>query len=67
MSIPSQRPDPASVGVAEGVTQVAMEAAASETGVRMAEAVPPALDPPILEALDAFVARRKREIGAGPA
>jgi trimethylamine---corrinoid protein Co-methyltransferase len=33
----------------------------------LAEAVPPALDPPVLEALDAFVARRKREIGGGPA
>ena len=33
----------------------------------LAEAVPPALDPPIVEALDAFVARRKREIGAGSA
>jgi len=31
----------------------------------LAEAVPPPLDPPILEALDAFVARRKREIVAG--
>ena len=31
----------------------------------LADAVPPALDPPILEALDAFVARRKREITAG--
>jgi trimethylamine--corrinoid protein Co-methyltransferase len=28
----------------------------------LAEAVPPPLDPPILEALDAFVTRRKREI-----
>jgi trimethylamine--corrinoid protein Co-methyltransferase len=28
----------------------------------LAEAVPPPLDPPVLEALDAFVARRKREI-----
>ncbi len=28
----------------------------------LADAVPPALDPPVLEALDAFVARRKREI-----
>ena len=33
----------------------------------LAEAVPPALDPAVTEALDAFVARRKREIGAGPA
>ena len=33
----------------------------------LAEAAPPALDPPILEALDAFVARRKREIAAGGA
>jgi trimethylamine--corrinoid protein Co-methyltransferase len=31
----------------------------------LAEAVPPPLDPAIVEALDAFVARRKREIGAG--
>ena len=31
----------------------------------LAEAVPPALDPPVLEALDAFVARRKREIASG--
>ena len=31
----------------------------------LAEAVPPALDPPVAEALDAFVARRKREIAAG--
>jgi trimethylamine--corrinoid protein Co-methyltransferase len=31
----------------------------------LAEAVPPPLDPAILEALDAFVARRKREIVAG--
>jgi len=31
----------------------------------LAEAVPPALDPPILEALDSFVARRKREIARG--
>jgi trimethylamine--corrinoid protein Co-methyltransferase len=31
----------------------------------LAEAVSPPLDPSILEALDAFVARRKREIGAG--
>lgn len=31
----------------------------------LAEAVPPPLDPAILEALDAFVARRKREIEAG--
>ena len=28
----------------------------------LADAVPPALDPPVAEALDAFVARRKREI-----
>jgi trimethylamine:corrinoid methyltransferase-like protein len=28
----------------------------------LAEAVPPALDLPVAEALDAFVARRKREI-----
>jgi len=27
--------------------------------------VPPALDPPVLEALDAFVARRKGEIQRG--
>jgi trimethylamine:corrinoid methyltransferase-like protein len=27
--------------------------------------VPPPLDPAILEALDAFMTRRKREIGAG--
>jgi trimethylamine--corrinoid protein Co-methyltransferase len=32
----------------------------------LAEAVPPALDPAIVEALDAFVARRKVEIAAGP-
>jgi trimethylamine--corrinoid protein Co-methyltransferase len=33
----------------------------------LAEAVPPALDPAVTEALDAFVARRKREItGLGP-
>ena len=32
----------------------------------LAEAVPPALDPAIVEALDAFVARRKREIGGRP-
>ena len=31
----------------------------------LAEAVPPALDPAIVEALDAFVARRKREIASG--
>ncbi len=31
----------------------------------LAEATPPALDPPVLEALDAFVARRKREIASG--
>jgi trimethylamine--corrinoid protein Co-methyltransferase len=31
----------------------------------LAEAVTPPLDPPIVEALDAFVARRKREIEAG--
>jgi len=31
----------------------------------LAEAVPPPLDPSIVEELDAFVARRKREIGAG--
>jgi trimethylamine--corrinoid protein Co-methyltransferase len=31
----------------------------------LAEAVPPALDPPVLEALDAFVARRKGEIRRG--
>ena len=31
----------------------------------LAEAVPPALDPAVVEALDAFVARRKREIAAG--
>ena len=31
----------------------------------LAEATPPALDPPIAEALDAFVARRKREIARG--
>jgi trimethylamine--corrinoid protein Co-methyltransferase len=31
----------------------------------LAEAVPPPLDPAILEALDAFVTRRKREIAAG--
>jgi trimethylamine--corrinoid protein Co-methyltransferase len=31
----------------------------------LAEAVPPPLDPAILEALDAFVARRTREIVAG--
>jgi trimethylamine--corrinoid protein Co-methyltransferase len=31
----------------------------------LAEAVPPPLDPPVLEALDALVARRKREIAAG--
>ena len=31
----------------------------------LAEAVPPALDPAILEALDAFVARRKDEIARG--
>jgi trimethylamine--corrinoid protein Co-methyltransferase len=31
----------------------------------LAEAVPPALDPAVTEALDAFVARRKREIGGG--
>jgi trimethylamine--corrinoid protein Co-methyltransferase len=30
----------------------------------LAEAVPPQLDPAIVEALDAFVARRKREIAA---
>ena len=28
----------------------------------LAEAVPPPLDPAVVEALDAFVARRKREI-----
>ena len=32
----------------------------------LAEAVPPPLDPAIAEALDAFVARRKREIGGAP-
>ena len=31
----------------------------------LVEHVPPALDPPVAEALDAFVARRKREIEAG--
>jgi len=31
----------------------------------LAEHVPPVLDPPVAEALDAFVARRKREIGSG--
>jgi trimethylamine--corrinoid protein Co-methyltransferase len=31
----------------------------------LAEATPPALDPAIAEALDAFVARRKREIESG--
>jgi trimethylamine--corrinoid protein Co-methyltransferase len=31
----------------------------------LTEAVPPSLDPSIVEALDAFVARRKREISAG--
>ena len=31
----------------------------------LAEAVPPSLDPSVVEALDAFVARRKREISAG--
>ena len=31
----------------------------------LAEAVAPALDPPVVEALDAFVARRKREIERG--
>ena len=31
----------------------------------LAEAVPPALDPPVLEALDAFVAGRKMEIAGG--
>jgi len=31
----------------------------------LAEALPPPLDPAIVEALDAFVARRKREIEAG--
>jgi trimethylamine---corrinoid protein Co-methyltransferase len=31
----------------------------------LAEAVPPALDPPVAEALDAFVTRRKREIERG--
>jgi trimethylamine--corrinoid protein Co-methyltransferase len=31
----------------------------------LVEAVPPALDPAIAEALDAFVARRKREIASG--
>jgi trimethylamine--corrinoid protein Co-methyltransferase len=31
----------------------------------LADAVPPPMDPAILEALDAFVARRKREIAAG--
>jgi trimethylamine--corrinoid protein Co-methyltransferase len=30
----------------------------------LAEATPPALDPPVAEALDAFVARRKREIAS---
>jgi trimethylamine--corrinoid protein Co-methyltransferase len=30
----------------------------------LAEAIPPTLDPPMVEALDAFVARRKREIAA---
>jgi trimethylamine--corrinoid protein Co-methyltransferase len=30
----------------------------------LAEAVPPPLDPPVAEALDAFVARRKREIAS---
>jgi trimethylamine--corrinoid protein Co-methyltransferase len=33
----------------------------------LAEAVPPALDPPIVEALDAFVRQRKREIAAAEA
>jgi len=32
----------------------------------LADAVPPALDPPVLEALDAFVALRKREIAIAP-
>jgi trimethylamine--corrinoid protein Co-methyltransferase len=31
----------------------------------LAEAVPPSLDPAIVEALDAFVARRKDEIAGG--
>jgi trimethylamine:corrinoid methyltransferase-like protein len=31
----------------------------------LADAVPPPLDPSIVEALDAFVDRRKREIAAG--
>jgi trimethylamine--corrinoid protein Co-methyltransferase len=31
----------------------------------LAESAPPPLDPPVAEALDAFVARRKREIEAG--
>ena len=31
----------------------------------LAEYVPPPLDPVVSEALDAFVARRKREIAAG--
>jgi trimethylamine:corrinoid methyltransferase-like protein len=30
----------------------------------LAEAVPPPLDAAVVEALDAFIARRKREIGA---
>jgi trimethylamine--corrinoid protein Co-methyltransferase len=30
----------------------------------LADAVPPSLDPPVLEALDAFIARRKREIAS---
>ena len=32
----------------------------------LAEAVPPALDPPVAAELDAFVDRRKREIERGP-
>jgi trimethylamine--corrinoid protein Co-methyltransferase len=32
----------------------------------LADAIPPPLDPPVLEALDAFVARRKAEGGAPP-
>ena len=31
----------------------------------LAEALPPALDPEIAQALDAFVTRRKREIAVG--
>jgi trimethylamine--corrinoid protein Co-methyltransferase len=61
---PTHRPTGTETWQADG-SRTATERANAIWKRLLAEAVPPALDPPVAEALDAFVARRAREIELG--